>query len=365
MRVKTVRGGLIKKINTIMYDGQYYSKKEDCVKLGGKYYPLIHPDIAFDEELKEYALRSRMYHGIVAFEGEEPIYGYFSANDSENTTCRISPKIKSIAIREQIIPSSYVECLWSGEYYNPKNYGASEIANIQRVQTINAHTDKGYNIEDNAKEYENKQKSYAAWKPVIPKRIRRYGKLLGNLSFGVENEVTIGSIPPKHQLRHGLVLCRDGSTPAGEFVSVPMTGPKGVLNICKIGEEMSKRTFTDNSCSYHIHIGTIQTSRVFLLAVYKLVERIQDELFTMLPYYKTFWKNIKRKNYNQKLEPMFPVYKPNQRIGKFRDYVRYNYCKLFRFLASNDTLPSKKYNRKQLRHPVTSGKWNIRSRLTK
>ncbi len=128
---------------------------------------------------------------------------------------------------------------------------------------------------------------------------------------------------------------------------------------------MSKRTQTDLTCSYHIHIGNIDTSRIFLLALYKLIEITQDELFTMLPYYKTFWRNIKRKDYNKKLVQLFPVYQPGHPyINDFRKYVKYNYYKLFRFLTSTEQLPCKKTNRKLCTHPRGNRKWEIDSRLT-
>jgi len=362
MRVVTVNGSKIKKINAIMYKDQYYSKQDDCVKIGGKYFPLTHPDVVMDNETKEYNLKGRMHYGIISFVGNEPVYGFFSENSAKNVICFISRGIKTMAISDKVLPKHYVECVYSGEFYSPESLSANDMKLVQTIRTTKSHTEKGYNIEDNKQEYKERQESYLADRTPIPKRIRRISKLLGNLTFGVENEVIVGTMPERINKSLGLVLCRDGSVDAGEYVSVPMAGAKGVNNIKRMGEEMSKRTITDNTCSYHVHLGNIGTNRVTLISLYKLIERIQDELFTMLPYYKSFYKGIKKKDYNKKLTTLFPTYKPNERVKTFKDYVKYSYYLLFRFGSSAEYLPSQRVNRKQQKHPVGGAKWNIAAR---
>lgn len=365
MLVTTVKGKKVEKTKSIMYGDKYYSKEDDCVKIGGKYYPNDHADISLDLETGQFNLKQRMLYGITGFKKDDPIFGYFTSNNKKNIVCFPSKGVKSIVFNDEIIPVHYVEEVSSGNFYNPKDLSKGDIAVLSEIRTLKSHTEKGYNIEDNAQEYEEKKKSYADSKPFISKKIKRFSRLLGNITFGIENEMSVGTIPEHIQSKLGLVLCRDGSTTGGEAVSVPMQGAKGVNNIIQIAKEMSKRTITDINCSYHIHIGNVNTSRVFLLSLYKLVEIIQDELFTMLPYYKTFWKGIKKKDYNKKLSYLFPIYKgPNYRIRSFKDYIRYNYAVLARFLGSNEQLPSKNCNRnpsKPRKHPIQQ-KWNINSR---
>lgn len=350
-----------------MYNDEYYSKRDDCVKIGGRYYPRVHEDIAIDNETGEYNLRSRMYYGVIKFNNTTPEYGYFSENINKNVTCYVSRSKKTLVIDESIIPKSYIENINTGDYYCPDGLSSGDIRSLTSIRTEKAHTEKGYNIEDNVLEYKEKQRTYAEANPIIPKKIKKYAKLLGKITFGIEAEVSVGTIPTRVERPRGLVLCRDGSVDAGEYVSVPMTGAKGVNNIKLIAQELSKRTLTNINCSYHIHIGNVDTSRVFLLSIYKLIEKIQDELFTMLPYYKTYWKGIKRKNYNKKLEPLFPTYEPNYRIKNFGDYVKYNYAKVYRFLSSSERLPSKDWNRNPKftrKHPLGTQKWNIHSRYS-
>lgn len=366
MRVLTVNGRKIKKVNSIMYNNSFYSKRDDCVKIGGKYYAKVDEAIAIDHQTGEYNLKSKMRHGIVSFNGDKPVFGYFSFNRFTNEDCYYTKRDRLPVISSDIVPVTFFESLNKGTIFCPEAASLVEKSEFTKPKTVNSHQDKGYNIEDNPDEYEDMKLCYTSYNPYISKKIRRYANFLGNLTFGIETEVVVGNLPKRIKDQCALVFCRDGSTPGGEYVSVPMSGAKGVDNIRRIGVEMSKRTLHDHNCSYHVHIGGMEISRVFLLALHKLVELVQDELFTMLPYYKTFWRNIKRKDYNQKLELLFPLYEKNPpMINTFKEYVDYNYYVLYRNLAGKDRLPSKDNNRENLFHPQDpngNAKWNIHAR---
>jgi hypothetical protein len=128
-------------------------------------------------------------------------------------------------------------------------------------------------------------------------------------------------------------MCRDGSIQGGEAVSIPLSGAKGLQNMKHIGEELTKRVNIDINCAYHLHIGNIPTTRIYLVALYMLGYAIQDELFKMFPYYKTNPQGIKRKNYCQKLNKMSIYSLKDQSKEGYEQFVDVVYNKIFEFLS--------------------------------
>ncbi len=140
-----------------------------------------------------------------------------------------------------------------------------------------------------------------------------------------------------------------------------MSGAKGLQTVNGLGAELPKRTELNINCSFHIHFGNLPTSRTFLVSLYKLSLKLQNEMFTMFPYYKANPNGIKSKNYNQKL-PTLSMKNISDKYtqDEFNEFINNSYSKIFSWL-SGGYMPDKARNRKNKKHPVQA-KWDRHGR---
>lgn len=365
--VKTINGETEYRRNCRLIKDGFYVMEKDCFFINGKWHRVNSGLIVFDNENKEWVLKESVYliHGIVGFhENGEPIHGYFRPNPYNNVTVN-SRKTRGIytAINSEILyENGYFEDLGSGHWRYRKELSNDDYLYYTSIHCDINYKNKGYNIEDNGEEFFDKKEKFKNYPIRFSKEIKRYSKFIGDITWGCEFESCNGVIPDNIQYRTGLVACRDGSLPgnAGEFVTIPLSGAKGLQNMVNICNEMTRRCEVDITCSFHIHLGNLPISRNYLVASYILFSKIQDELFKMFPYYKTKPEGIKQKNYCQKLKKL-SIY-PLKDITKegYKEYVNVVYNKLFTFLTEGVT-PCKVYNRKNKLHPKHQ-KWERASR---
>lgn len=366
-KVVTVTGETEYRQNCRKIKGQYYVMNKDCFKIGELW---IRTDSGLIEKdhkkgtwvLKKYA-QLNLAHGVVGFSPEgRAIMGYYTPDPYDNCIIDLDGLKHGAISADMLIQNGYAEDFSTGMFYPPKNIKA-----LQTPRNEVDHTAKGYNLEDNTYEYLNKTKLFSEYKRSLSKDVLSYAKMLGDISFGIEIECAKGYLPDFIQNRTGVVICRDGSLndgngkPGPEFVTIPLRGAQGLQNIKDICQELTKRTEIDIKCSLHLHIGNLPTTRMFILSMYKLCSKIQNEMFTMFPYYKTNPEGIKHKNYNQKL-PSLSIYSADSSMDKddFIEYVNSNYKKLFSWLAEGYQ-PDDRYNRKNKVHPIKD-KWGRHSR---
>lgn len=332
--------------------------------------------IALDSETNEWFIVSQnkdVVKGIIGFDkSRNPTYGYFTPNPYNNCKYFSGPgRIEIVINQDVLIQNNKLEDFSTGIWYD---LNALDVKTAQTPRNQLDHTTKGYNIEDNAEEFKLKQLLYANYKPVLSKDVISYAGLLGDTTFGLENECSKGNLPDNIQNRLGIVICRDGSLkdetgkPGPEFVSVPYGGvnlpygaAKGLQSISSLSKELTKRTTIDINCSLHYHFGNIPTTRVYLVALHRLCVKIQNEIFQMFPYYKANPEGIKNKNYNQKL-PTLGIAKGNELMNKevFEAYINSAYKQMFTWLAEG-YMPDKQRNRKNKKHPAQH-KWERHER---
>lgn len=126
-------------------------------------------------------------------------------------------------------------------------------------------------------------------------------------TFGLEWEVSAGRLPDVEIKRLGLALMGDSSVGAGEYVSAPLHGDLGVKQMEDICASLSQRTWVDDRCGLHIHIGGAQDeqgrktdmpvfNRRFSINAILLGAQLEDELFASCPpsrnYRKKYCKGI-------------------------------------------------------------------------
>ncbi len=342
---------------------KYYRKDDEVFEVAGQWYRVVTGKIVLDHEKKEWVLKSNhgLLTGIVSFEKGAAITGSFSPNlytnckvahrDFGNVTC-----INSDILRD----NGYIEDVATCRWFDKKTLTSADIKRLATVRNEVNHHNKGYNIEDNAVEFDRKKQSYAAFPTKISKDVRKYGKYIGGVTYGAEIETSEGNLPDAFQYQTGIVICRDGSISSAEYVTVPMSGPKGIQNLVNISKELVGRTNIDMGCSLHYHIGNISLDRLHLITLYLLGYKVQDDVFKMFPYYKTDHRGVKKKNYCQKLKKM--SIHPLKDFSKegYAQYIEEVYVRIYTFLSDGHP-PDNGNNRRLLQHPIAQ-KFNRPSR---
>ena len=365
--VKTINDELEYKINCKKIKSDYCVIDQDCHTIDGVTYRVKSGLIIFDHSKKEWVVKAKagkLINGIIDFT-PDPQFGLFSHDPYNN--CRYedsSGHIYTVLNPDILIQNGKGENFSTGIWHDLKKV---DVRKLQKPANILDHTNKGYNIEDNAEEFATKQLLYKAYNTPLGKEVQAFGNMLGNTTFGVEIECAKGNLPEFIQNRTGIVICRDGSLkdengkPGPEFVTIPLQGAKGIQTLNTIAKELGKRTTLDLNCSLHIHFGTIGTTRTNLVALYKVASRIQNEIFTMFPFYKTNPEGIKNKNYNKKL-PGLGILKqvPSTNKEEYHNYINDSYKQIFTWLAEGYT-PDKERNRINKKHP-SHDKWNRHER---
>lgn len=345
-------------------DGAYYVKDEDCHPVAGQWYRVESGKIEFDHEIKEWTIKTskNLIRGVVGVNDGKFVYGSFSPNVYNN--CKVYTDQGVMAcINSEIVAEGFFEDVLTNVWHSIKGVSLSQMKKMMTIRhdpsQVNHHN-KGYNIEDNAQEFEEKKASYAKYPLKITKEATMYGKFLGDSTIGAELETSEGNLPAYLQYRTGLVICRDGSIQSAEYVTVPMAGPKCVQNLAEVATLITKRCNIDINCSLHYHFGNLPKEREFIVSLYILGYKIQDELFKMFPYFKTDHRGFKKKNYCQKLKKM--DIHPCLDLSKdgYNSYINEIYLRIFTFLGDGH-VPGEHVNRKRLQHPIQH-KWDRKSR---
>lgn len=365
-RVKTVSGQIEYKRNCISIADVWYVKGEDCVQIGEKWYAKNSKQIAFDHEKEEWVLikGNPLVYGVVGFKQSDntPIFGYFTENKYNNLTVNIPNYGVVKTFGEKVLAENgFIEELSTGTWMDRRNLTDRDLKRMNVIEGRKVHTNKGYNIEDNTQEFAEKIDSFEKYPIKISAAALRFGKLLGATTYGAEIETSMGHLPDNIQHRTGVVICRDGSIKNAEFVTVPMSGARGLLNLKYLSQELCKRTKTDYECSLHFHLGNLPKDRLFIVALYALAIRIQNEVFTMFPRYKTDWKDVKRQDYNQKLRKLGTgLLKPGMKKEEYQQYIDEAYYRIFTWL--NDGVPPDDNFNRVNNHHQQNQKWNRKQR---
>jgi hypothetical protein len=362
--VKTVTGDTEYRRNCRKIRDKYYVKGEQCFIIDDKWYAYTSKLITLDYEKNIYVILkdTPLVYGVVDFKKDGvPIFGYFTENKYNNIWVTI-PNYGAVKVYKQEVleKNDFVENLSDATWVYSKTLTPQAITKLGRIEGRRVYKDKGYNIEDNKEEFGEKIKMFDTYPLKVSPNAVRYARFLGNTSFGLEIETALGIVPDHILYRTGVVICRDGSIDNGEYVTVPLRGAKGLQNIKNLSEEMMKRTTSDLRCSFHIHLGTLPDDRLFLTALYALGIRIQDEIFTMFPYYKTDWKGVKKQAYNQKLRKLGIGTLKNSSKEEFKAYVDDAYYRLFKWLNDGQE-PDDRFNRTNHAH-TQNAKWNRKQR---
>lgn len=365
--VTTVRGDAEYRRNT-KYLGhiekKYYTINRDCFQVNNKWYTVDSGNILYDYEKKEYVHKygARLVRGIVLDKDTQKLaLGYFSANPYNNVRINSSLFPVNYAMSSDILEGNgWFEDLGQNVWMNSEEMSAGNVVSRKKIRNDKAFTDRGYNIEDN-KDYEEKIELYKAYPTAITPKAKEMSKYLGDITFGAEIEVQRGCMPDNLRCRHGAVICRDGSLNGGaEIVTIPLSGAKGLQTLVNLADDLKHRTDIGLECSFHLHFGNIATDKLSVIALYRLARILQNELFTMFPYYKTDPAGVKQKNYTKKLLKLNINALKDKSREAYELYLQDSWKKLFDFYAEGK-ITLDRFNKRTREHPIHR-KWEMKNR---
>ena len=336
----------------------------DCYLINGKCYREETGLIVYNYSIKEYViLNDNLLKGVVDVADGNLIIGYFNNNTKYSKITDKNGKshwLYNVEIFNN--NKEYREHLSTGNFYHISTLQAWKFNKIEfpnkNYKYSLPYDSKGI-IENNLKNYNEN------YNPEISQNIKNYAPLLENLSFGLEFETTKGHIPDRVLNQYGLIPLRDGSISGIEYVTVPMEGEKGLQCTADILKELKKRTsYSDETCSLHLHLGNIPRTKEFILAFFKVGMKIQDEMFQMFPLYKKYNYHIKNKNYSAPL-PTFEILSQLDPIIDSRN-IDENFGILYKYLSMGQDFKSVGNNLENvLSHPADPNgnqKWLVKCR---
>ena len=336
----------------------------DCYLINGKCYREETGLIVYNYSIKEYViLNDNLLKGVVDVVDGNLIIGYFNNNTKYSKITDKNGKshwLYNVEIFNN--NKEYREHLSTGNFYHISTLQAWKFNKIEfpnkNYKYSLPYDSKGI-IGNNLKNYNEN------YNPEISQNIKNYAPLLENLSFGLEFETTKGHIPDRVLNQYGLIPLRDGSISGIEYVTVPMEGEKGLQCTADILKELKKRTsYSDETCSLHLHLGNIPRTKEFILAFFKVGMKIQDEMFQMFPLYKKYNYHIKNKNYSAPL-PTFEILSQLDPIIDSRN-IDENFGVLYKYLSMGQDFKSVGNNLENvLSHPAdpnSNQKWLIKPR---
>ena len=361
--VETINGNTEYKIHCVKYPDGYRVKGKHLALMSDTGKWTKKSNLFFDYEEKVYRREiGDMIEGKVMTDEGKIIDGFFTPNPYFN--CKISMRgthFKFVDYR--LLEDTWFEDYAEGIYRQRSSYSKDGIEDRQSkdrlVPQVSGNT---YSVSDDERNF---QKVWDYWLNADIK-IDNYAKSIGKTipyTFGLELECISGNLPDHIKNKYGIIVCKDGSIRSGdiyppEYVTVPYKGEKGIQSVIDITQEISKRSMYNEYCSLHIHFGGYKKSRLFMVALYELSRKIQDEIFWLVPYYKRDEIRYagKQKNYAKQLPKIMMKFTK----GNFDNYVDILYNQLYTFISGRTS--DSEYNPSNRHNPFGSSKWNIPTR---
>ena len=355
-----------RKFNNVWYKIGNINIEEsgDCYLIEGRYHRIETGLHVYNHSLKKYVLyNASVIKGVVNIIDNKLIYGHFN---NDKTYSRIIDKAGNIfcIFDIKVIERNreYRERLSNGDFYHTSKLLANRFKMISApsIEYKNSlpYDSKGI-IKQNLKNYNEN------YNPEISTNIKKYAPLLEKLTFGLEFETIKGTIPKRILEEYGLIPLRDGSITGIEYVTVPMSGEKGLQCTNDILSVLKERTlYDDKSCSLHLHLGGVPRTKEFITAFFKVGMSVQDEMFSMFPLYKKYNYGIKNKNYTAPL-PTFSILSQLDPVINSEN-INDNFNVIYKYLSMGESFSNFNYNLDNVKHhpldPNGNQKWLIKSR---
>ncbi len=290
--VKDYLGNIIPKSRAYKIMGKYYEDGVSCFLMedGQRYRITSTEKIIFDSYKGKYVLKanSNLLKGIINVNKDE---GYFSENDFMVSLADTYGKRANVFCLNAEIAEAigYKECMSDGLFYKFDTENPEKMTFLSRKAIPNSERSKNYNLESDQARKKELEKFYSEFNPKISASSVEIAKLVGDFTFGMELEVINGFLPKRIRSLIGIKALKDGSLRHGdgegiEYVTVPMSGAKGIEVIKLLCREASKRCEVNNLCSVHFHFGKVRMDKLYVLSLYRILQLIQEELMRYFPY---------------------------------------------------------------------------------
>ena len=299
--VTTVSGNVVPRSRCRFIKKEYYEMNVDCFFMSDSHWHRINNgQIAFDNETQKWVLIEDVYlhDGVIGIDkNNEPIYGKFSPNPLKNVKMN-----GTMCISDDIpIGLGMVEELATGDYWSPAKLGKG--FNNRKAIGSRYSFDLSYSAGPKIKSFTESYEDGYKMKPLYTIK-PKFSHELGSTSFGFEVETADGMIAERHCYRNGLIPLRDGSLRHDgiepfEYTTIPLSGEKGLYTMLDVCDLLNKYTEIGKMCALHLHIGGYKQSKEFVVALHRVMLRIQDEIFEMFPsnYKYTSENGFKAKDY--------------------------------------------------------------------
>jgi len=363
MKVTTVSGKKAPKSKCRKIDGKYYligdvniKDSGDCYIINGKYYRESTGYIAYDSRTKRYVIKNgSLKKGFVALNDDIAEIGYFSL--PEGYKVWDYPLI-------QLPNASYVTRL-GAPWYLASKIKEYEVSYEEKSEFNYTCSDSV--LSSAAAKFEIR---YKKLNPIIKesKAIKEIAKSYSKYSYGYEFESVTGKIPQRVLAKLGLIPLRDGSVSGYEYSTIPYSGLKGFSALYDVTKALDRHTTYNDSCSLHIHIGGYPRTEKHLLALFKLLCFIEDDIYNMFPIYKRQNYGVKNKDYTKPLPSKYLLSQIDGfLINADSTSIKNNFEYLFDYLAMGKGY-YQNFNRQldNVDHhpndPGSSSKWQIKTR---
>lgn len=295
--VKDYKGNLVPKISARKITGKYYTENVSCYLMSdGQWYRVDSPKLAYDHYTKKHVLLSSaaLLSGAINEKGDlgmfSPTADYVSLIERRGENGGSNKLAMNAQIAEKL---GYEECIGDGAFYKKSNISAEDLAWFHRKDIPKNERSSDYNLETNPEKKLEMIECYEKSNFPISIAARRIARYVGDFTFGMETEIINGFMPKRIKAKYGLKALKDGSLRHGgaegggegiEYVTMPMSGAKGIQTIIDVMKEFSKRCSINNWCSLHFHFGNVRRDKVYILSLYKLISMLQGELKSYFPY---------------------------------------------------------------------------------
>jgi hypothetical protein len=281
--------------------GQYYIKDIQCFNINDKWYRINSGYLVFDHKEKKYVLKStsNLIEGVVNIDKRNIIIGFFSSNITyhkiSDTMFYYEGKFYPLLNESLLLNNSHIREGLNGHYYAEgdktltPDFTEKVVPNKENFYPVKLDYSSNYLMEETIEIYKENILSSSS--------ISSAYEYLNNYTFGVEFETERGAIPFKYLAPNGLIPCRDGSISGFEYVTVPLSGEKGIQTIKNTCEILNKYCSCSPLESLHIHVGGYPRTMKALASLYRLCRIIQSEIYQLFPYYYTNTSKFKRKGY--------------------------------------------------------------------
>lgn len=377
--IKTYTGRNEKRSDCVRIKGQYYFKGDPKIKDSGESYLIDDKYHRFNNGLIEYDYNKGTYvlihknhlkTGIVDVVKGEPVIGFYTVNLISNVTLIDNGKLKTTSCISKEVANKlgFKERYADGKFYSSTNEDGKKIDNSFFKKISNKLLNKS-NLPYDSRWSQGIVKNIYN-NTYVPDNKNENLNILGDwletngITFGVEFETSDGYLAERLCYEYGVLALRDGSIKGLEYVTVPLSGRKGLYSLRDLCSKLKERTSHDISCALHIHMGGLDRKESNILAAFNLGVLLQDESFDLQPFYKRgdtqVFNNNRGKDYCKKLS--LDVFND---INKGKT-LETKFDNLFNLISDGNSFSG--YNRdlkKVTTHPSDpkgKSKWNIRSR---